>query len=148
MRILIIEDRQALADEYLRIFSHILKGNFSYTHVSTIERALTPLAEENWDVIFIDNELGQGSVYPHNAEDGIKINNGYDLVKFRRDMEKDEGIERSYIVGIASNQVALGLFQNTRADDWFLKLFIPEMANLIYERAPMGTFDPIVKQEV
>ena len=132
MRVLIIEDRQALAEEYLRIFGHILKGDYSYTHVPSVEAALTPLVEENWDVIFIDNELGQGAIYPPGSEDGEKLSNGYDLVKFRRAIEEIEGaITRSHIIGIAANQVALTFFKDVGADDSILKLFIPHMAETI-----------------
>ena len=132
MRVLIIEDRQALAEEYLRIFGHLLKGDYSYTHVPSVEAALSPLVEENWDVIFIDNELGQGAVYPPGSEDGEKISNGYDLVKFRREIENaNEKIAQSHIVGIAANQVALTFFKDVGANDSILKLFIPHMAEAI-----------------
>jgi hypothetical protein len=140
MRVLIIEDRQALAEEYLRIFNHILKGDYSYTHVPSVEAALSPLAEENWDVIFIDNELGQGAVYPPGSEDGIRLNNGYDLVRFRRDIEDTtDGVSKSYIIGIAANRVALTFFGDVGADDGMLKLHIPEMAERIQEIAPLNT---------
>ena len=77
MHVLIIEDRQALAEEYLRIFGHLLKGDYKYTHVSDIEGARLPLAEENWDVILIDNDLGPSSIFPEGAseEDGVKLSN-------------------------------------------------------------------------
>lgn len=134
MRILIIEDRQALVEEYLRIFGHLLKGDYSYTHVPSVEASLQPLSEENWDVILVDNELGQGAVFPAGAteEDGLKLNTGYDLVKFRRVIEEDpEIVSRSYIVGIAANQVALSMFRHAGVDDAILKLFIPQMAETI-----------------
>jgi hypothetical protein len=131
MRILIIEDRQALAEEYLRIFAHLLEGDYSYTHVPSIEAACPPLVEENWDVIFIDNELGQGVIYPPGSEDGEKLSNGYDLVKFRRDVEGANNLTRSHIIGIAANQVALTFFKDVGADDAILKLLIPHMAETI-----------------
>ena len=132
MRVLIIEDRQTLVEEYLRIFGHLLEGDYSYTHVPSIEAALSPLAEENWDVIFIDNELGQGAIYPPGTDDGVKLSSGYDLVKFRRDMEDAmPPVEKSVIVGIAANQVALTFFKDVGADDSILKLFIPHMAEAI-----------------
>jgi len=140
MRVLIIEDRQALAEEYLRIFGHLLKGNYSYTHVPSVEAALSPLVEENWDVIFIDNELGQGAVYPPGSEDGEKIISGYDLVKFRRGIEDAaKGIDKSYIIGIAANQVALAFFKNVGTDDEILKLNIPDMAHRVNDLAPLNT---------
>lgn len=134
MRVLIIEDRQLLADEYIRIFGHILTGEHSYTHVSSIEAAGPPLAKENWDAILVDSEPGPGSVFPKGEaeEEGIKLNNGYDLVRFRRNIEDTvEGIQKSYIIGIASNRVALGFFEQVGADDSILKLFIPSMANAL-----------------
>lgn len=133
MRILIIEDRQALAEEYLRIFGHFLKGDYSYTHIPSIEAALAPLVEENWDVIFIDSELGPGAVYPPGSEDGEKLNSGYDLVRFRRNIEDAaKNIDRSHIVGIAANHVALTFFLGeVGTDDAILKLFIPHMAEAI-----------------
>lgn len=137
MRVLIIEDRQALAEEYLRIFGHLLEGEYDYTHVPTIEASLKPLSEENWDVILIDNEMGQGAVFPEGAseEDGLKLNTGYDLVKFRRSIEEDsEVVSKSYIVGIAANQVALTFFTDMGTDNSILKLHIPAMATAIREQ--------------
>jgi hypothetical protein len=134
MRVLIIEDRQALAEEYLRIFAHLLEGEYDYTHVPSIEASLKPLSEENWDVIFVDNELGQGAVFPEGSdeEDGLKLSSGYDLVKFRRSIEEDSPvIATSHIVGIAANQVALTFFKDIGADDSILKLYIPHMAEAI-----------------
>lgn len=134
MRVLIIEDRQPLADEYLRIFGHMLKGDYSYTHVPSIEAAVGPLDGENWDAILIDNELGPGGVFPKGAseEEGTRINNGYDLVSFRRTIEDEvEGIQKSYIIGIAANQVALRFFDQLGVDDSILKLYIPSMASAL-----------------
>ena len=131
MRVLIIEDRQALAEEYLRIFGHLLEGDYSYTHVPSIEAACSPLVEENWDVIFVDNDLGQGTVYPPGSEDGENLKSGFDLVKFGRDVEGANKLTKSLIVGIAANQVALTFFKDVGADDSILKLFIPHMAEAI-----------------
>ncbi len=135
MRVLIIEDRQALVEEYLRIFGHLLKGDYSYTHVPSIEAAIDPLDGENWDVIFIDNDLGPGGLFPKGTvdpEEGTQINNGYDLVKFRRAIECDvDDIQKSHIIGIAANQVALTFFKDAGADDSIFKLFIPHMAEAI-----------------
>ena len=140
MRVLIIEDRQALVDENLRIFGHMLEGDYSYTHVPSISAARDPLATENWDAILIDSDLGPGAIFPEGATegDGIKLNNGYDLFSFRRNIEDStEGIRKSYIIGIASNQVALRFFDQLGTNDSILKLFIPFMAEelqRVYER--------------
>lgn len=133
MRVLIIEDRQDLAEEYLRIFKHMLEGDYSYTHVPSIEAALEPLAKENWDVIFIDNDLGPGATLPPiEGVEEVKLNNGYNLVSFRREVENEiEGIDRAYIVGIAASQVALTFFDDLNTDDSIMKLFIPSMASTI-----------------
>ncbi|KKM18288.1 hypothetical protein LCGC14_1667220 [marine sediment metagenome] len=143
MRVLIIEDRQALAEEYLRIFGHLLKGDYSYTHVPSIEAAIDPLDGENWDVILVDNELGAGGLFPPKGVDeknATRISNGYDLVKFRRDVEcDDDDIHKSYIIGIAANQVALAFFKNVGTDDEILKLNIPGMAFRINDIAPPNT---------
>lgn len=137
MRVLIIEDRQPLAEEYLRIFGHMLEGDYSYTHIPSIEAALEPLAKENWDVIFIDNDLGPGAALPPiEGQEEVKLNNGYNLVSFRREVEGTiEGIDKSYIVGIAASQVALTFFDDVGSDDSIMKLFIPSMASAIQVEA-------------
>jgi hypothetical protein len=133
MRVLIIEDRQGLADEYLRIFNHLLVGEYSYTHVLSIEAAIPPLAQENWDVILVDQELGAPGVFPMGEEeDSLKLSNGYDLVTFRRNIEDGvEDIAKSHIIGIASNKVALTFFNDLGANETLLKIFMPEMAESI-----------------
>jgi hypothetical protein len=139
MRVLIVEDRQALADEYLRIFGHILEGDFSYTHVPTIEAAISPLQNEQWGVIFVDNDLGPGVSHIPTLDaqvEEVKLNNGYDLIRFRRGIEDTvEGIDKSLIVGIAANQVALTFFMDMGADTSILKLHIPAMAEAIRQQA-------------
>jgi hypothetical protein len=133
MRVLIIEDRQGLADEYLRIFNHLLVGDYSYTHVPSIEAAIPPLAQENWDVILIDQELGAPGLFPMGeGEDGLRLSNGYDLVTFRRNIEDGvPDIAKSHIIGIAANKVALTFFNDVGASETLLKIFMPEMAESI-----------------
>lgn len=133
MRVLIIEDRQGLADEYLRIFNHLLEGEYSYTHVLSIEAAIPPLAQENWDVILVDQELGAPGAFPMGeGEENLRLSTGYDLVTFRRNIEAGvPDITKSHILGIASNKVALNFFNDLGADETFLKIFMPEMAESI-----------------
>jgi hypothetical protein len=136
MKVLIIEDRKPLADEYIRIFGHLLEGEYSYTHVPTIEAAIGSLETENWDAILVDSELGAPCMFPIGSEedDGIKINNGYDLVKMRRGIEDStDGIDRSFIMAIAANRVALTFFQDVGTDAGFLKIEMPDMAQAIKE---------------
>ena len=137
MRVLIIEDRQALADEYLRIFGHILEGDLSYTHVTNIEAVISPLQAEQWGVIFVDHDLGTAALVPETEiSPEIKLNNGYDLIRYRRQIEAIRpGIDRSLIVGIAANQVALTFFQDAGADTSISKLHIPAMAEAIRQQA-------------
>jgi DNA-binding NarL/FixJ family response regulator len=138
MKILIVEDRQPLADEYIRIFRHLNEGDFTYTHVPSISAAVKPLMSENWDVILMDSELGEGHVLEGAGTEGedVKLNNGYDLVSFRRDAENNvEKISRSFIIAATPNRVALRLFQDVGTDTGFLKLEIPKMAAVIRELA-------------
>ncbi len=136
MRILIIESKKALVGEYLRIFNHMLVGDYDFTHVPTIEAAIPAIESENWDAILVDSDLGAPCVFPIGAseEDGLKISTGYEIVKMRREVEEAmPEVDRSFIMAIATNQVALTLFQGVGADTGFLKLDIPKMARVIEE---------------
>ena len=134
MNILIIEDNQELAKEYIRIFNHILEGDFVYTHLSDIASAIPAITDENWEMIIVDSDLGDPAMYPEGAAEGEgeEIRNGRDLVLLRLRTQKNKPlIKKSYILGIASSNVALNQFRSTGADDWFIKLDIPEMAHRI-----------------
>lgn len=136
MKVLIVEDLQPIAEEYIRIFRHLNEGDYTYTHVPSIEAAISALFEENWDVVLMDSELGAPSMYPVGSmeEDGVKVNNGYDLVKLRRDLEDAEPeIDRAFIIAATTNRVALRLFQDVGTDTGFLKLEILKMAKVIKE---------------
>lgn len=140
MRVLIIEDKESLTAEYLRIFGHML-GNLpvEFTAVCSIGGALLPLSEENWDVILVDSDLGAPAMFPKEAEegDGLKLANGYDLVAFRRGIEDAaENISRSVIVGMGPSHVAAQFLKDKGADYSLLKLEIPLMAQYIQKSAP------------
>lgn len=140
MKVLIVEDRDALAEEYLRIFGRTLSDlEVEYTHVSSIAEALVPLSEEAWDVILLDSDLGPPAVFPEGAteEDGAKLNNGYDLIRFRRNIEDaTEEFSASAILGIAPHHVAATFQKDAGADDALLKLEILKMAHFIRQNGP------------
>lgn len=138
MRVLIIEDREALIKEYLRIFGRVLGDlPIEFVGVSSIAEALLPLLEENWEAILVDSDLGPALTLP--SEDGGKIkeklNNGFDLIRLRRCVEKEESeIKASLIIGIAPSHIALYHQKEAGADTALLKLHIPQIASLIKAR--------------
>lgn len=142
MKVLIIEDKPALAEEYLRIFGHLLNDlSIEFTHVSTIQEASKSLNEQNWGVILVDSELGAPTSFPEGApkEESIHLGSGFDLVRFRRTLEQEaKGITPSYIVGIPANHVAVRFFRDSGVDEAFLKLEIPRMAGIIRSKAENG----------
>lgn len=140
MRVLIIEDKEALTEEYLRVFGRMLAElPVEFTSVGSIEDALVPLSEEQWDVILVDSDLGPPAMFPKEAEegDGLKLTNGYDLVAFRRSIEDAaENISRSVIIGMGPSHVAAQFLKDKGADYSLLKLEIPKMAQYIQKSAP------------
>lgn len=137
MRVLIVEDRNELADYYLRVFRHVVGADHEYTHVASITSAIDPLFEENWDVILMDSELGPAGRFQKDpqdpAGDGMDIRNGFDLTCFRRLVEKDKTtkIDPSIIIGMTVSSVFRDAFIDAGADRAVSKIVVPAMAHFV-----------------
>jgi DNA-binding NarL/FixJ family response regulator len=112
MRILIIEDNEAIAAEYLRFIQYALADvdGLTCTHITSIIDAFEPLAKEQWDVIIMDSRPGDPATYPPgNPENELfQANSGADLIRFRRFIEGSaEEIRASSILAVAANTPAL-----------------------------------------
>lgn len=135
MKVLIVEDREALVKEYLRIFAKVIgDAEIDFTSVNSIQDTLPALAEEDWDVILVDHDLGPPGMYPEGAseEDGVKVPNGAELTRFRRSIEDaTDDMSPSFILGIP-NSHALGYrLVEAGANASLLKLKIPEIGQLL-----------------
>ena len=138
MRVLIIEDKPALVEEYLRIFSHLLSDlNITFFQVHSIEDALNPLSAEEWNAILVDFDLGSSATFSLHEPDGmpeqIKVHNGANLVSLRRRLELSKQVHRSPILGIGHSQALNRLHLRSGADRALLKLNITGMASFIRE---------------
>ena len=138
MKVLIIEDKEPLTEEYLRIFRRILGepiiGNkpVQFTCVHDIESSVVSLTSGDWDIIFVDFELGPPVILhaESSEEEDQKISNGCELVSYQRALEKTKE-SRSTIIGISPHHVGNEKLLQAGADKAVLKLEIPKMADFI-----------------
>ncbi len=133
LRVLIVEDNQGLHQYFMRIFEHKLDvAQFEFVCASTIQAALEVLPEQ-WDVILMDYAMGESAKI-----DQMTFRNGADLVAYRRSLEEmaaqkggDRNCPRCRIVGTSSNSVSNTLMEGQGADDTFLKLDVPILADFL-----------------
>ena len=139
LKVLVVEDNEEVYQYFMRLFEHILEvERFEFVHVSTIQAALEVLPEE-WDVVLMDYALGKAAEI-----DQMTFRNGADLVSYRRaleDMASQEGAEqrcpKCRIVGTSSNMVSNDLMFHAGAEEAFLKLDVPQIADYLKELLKM-----------
>ena len=131
-RVLIVEDKEALFQEYMRFFQKVMGDEveeFEFSHVSNLPEALQHLEYSNWDAILLDYELGSSTSVEVGDGEQVKVHHGADLARFRRSVEKEsEEMSKAHIVGIASHRVGNDLLRKAGADTTIHKLQIQLMA--------------------
>jgi hypothetical protein len=143
-RILVVESENEFYQEYLlRHFGSILPmEDLEFVQAPNITAALERLPEV-WDCILMSSPLGSPVRVP---ETGSIFRDGGDLIAFRRELEKEpapghlygEAIPASFIMGIASNQVANRGMVEAGADTSLLKIHVQQMAQEILERLKLS----------
>jgi CheY-like chemotaxis protein len=132
VRILTVEDNEEFYHTYLlRMFEKLLPvDKLQFVHTARVAEALE-LLQEKWALILMDYELPDTVKLA--LEDGkqLSMRHGNALVLFRREAEKQEGVPRTPIIGMASSRIGNHLLREAGADRAFLKLEVPEIARSI-----------------
>ena len=126
-RLLVVEDQIEFYRDYmLRIFEKSLPMKaISITHSPTLNAALEALREP-WDMILMDYSMG-----PRIQFIGDPVQDGADLTRFRRAIEQDSKLGKSFILGIHSNQVGNLRMQERGTNSTVQKIQVLEMVKLI-----------------
>lgn len=127
IRVLVVEDKPALYQEYMNIFAHFLPlERMVFEHAATITGALEVIGEE-WDVIVTGYSLGAKAPFRKRT-----IRNGADLVDTRRMVENErQGPKASFIVGFSSSTATNELLERKGSNISLPKTRLIDMVRLI-----------------